>query len=106
MKKNMLWTVGSLLLVGLVGCGGDDGPDEIEPGESGEPGQLDDRAAWLAMNASCTSNASLCAMAVASGLYHTCAVLNDGTARCWGWNRYGQLGIELGSSTPVVVSGL
>ena len=32
------------------------------------------------------------AIAVAVGDYHTCAVLADGSARCWGTNRYGQLG--------------
>ncbi len=26
------------------------------------------------------------------GLVHTCAVVDDGTVRCWGSNSYGQLG--------------
>lgn len=42
------------------------------------------------------------------GLYHTCAVLNTGAAKCWGGNDYGQLGIgtTTGISAPVTVSGL
>jgi alpha-tubulin suppressor-like RCC1 family protein len=31
-------------------------------------------------------------MSVSAGSSHTCAVLDDGTARCWGYNFYGQLG--------------
>ena len=50
------------------------------------------------------------ATAITAGVAHTCASLDDGTARCWGWNAYGQLGA--GSSqdygddpgeTPVVL---
>jgi alpha-tubulin suppressor-like RCC1 family protein len=32
------------------------------------------------------------AVAVAAGSYHTCAVLDNGAVRCWGWGLYGQLG--------------
>ncbi len=39
---------------------------------------------------------------------HSCAVLVNGTARCWGYNGFGQLGNGTTSDalTPVVVSGI
>ncbi|MEI9939509.1 MAG: DUF4215 domain-containing protein [Pseudomonadota bacterium] len=33
------------------------------------------------------------AVQVATGYYHTCAILNDGTLKCWGDNSYGELGL-------------
>ena len=46
--------------------------------------------------------------ALALGGYHSCALMPDGTARCWGRNDRGQVGdgTSNSSSTPVVVSGL
>ncbi len=40
--------------------------------------------------------------------YTTCGVVNDGTARCWGWNSDGQIGdgSKVDKSSPVTVSGL
>ncbi|HAZ11617.1 MAG: hypothetical protein A2X86_17995 [Bdellovibrionales bacterium GWA2_49_15] len=52
------------------------------------------------------------AVKITSGGYHSCAILNDGTLRCWGNNAAGQLGYgdtanrgdnpgEMGALTPV-----
>lgn len=47
------------------------------------------------------------AAAISAGQSHTCALIKDGTARCWGWNDVGQLrdATTTNSSTPVAVSG-
>ena len=37
------------------------------------------------------------ATSVSAGNYHTCAVLDDGSLKCWGDNVYGQLGLNLPS---------
>jgi alpha-tubulin suppressor-like RCC1 family protein len=44
---------------------------------------------------------------VSSGRWHTCATTENGTAYCWGHNRFGQLGnsTQENSSAPVTVTG-
>ena len=32
--------------------------------------------------------------ALAAGYYHSCAKLDNGDLKCWGYNNYGQLGID------------
>jgi len=50
--------------------------------------------------------------AISAGEVHTCAVMANGGAKCWGWNYYGQVGngtktgISDGELIPVNVSGL
>jgi alpha-tubulin suppressor-like RCC1 family protein len=48
------------------------------------------------------------ATTVATGLWHSCAVLASGTVKCWGYNGDGQLGDGgyTPSPTPVTVTGL
>jgi alpha-tubulin suppressor-like RCC1 family protein len=48
------------------------------------------------------------AQAIAAGYAHTCALLIDGSVRCWGNNREGQLGDgqAVNSPAPVVVKNL
>jgi len=47
--------------------------------------------------------------AIGTGEMHTCAVLNTGAVKCWGWNGNGRTGIGTalgGSNTPTDVIGL
>src|SRR5205823_1474565 len=48
------------------------------------------------------------AVAITTGAYHTCAILADGSVRCWGLNGQAQLGDGgiADSSTAVVVGGI
>lgn len=42
---------------------------------------------------------------LAAGAYHTCAALEGGYLRCWGYNDYGQLGLGVSSVSSLSISG-
>jgi alpha-tubulin suppressor-like RCC1 family protein len=48
---------------------------------------------------------TLNALSITAGYYHTCAIASDNYAYCWGYNNYGQLGVNSTSTayTPVAV---
>jgi hypothetical protein len=48
------------------------------------------------------------AVALSSGNYHTCAILDNGSVSCWGYGNYGQMGNGATSSksTPTLTSSL
>jgi len=88
MKKvnAMIFTL-MMLTVPLAGCTGDDEPAEVL-------GCMDSTANNYNLDAtdedgSCTDRP---AVAISAGKEHTCAILDNGSASCWGNNGDGQLG--------------
>jgi alpha-tubulin suppressor-like RCC1 family protein len=70
---------------------GGDGPSVDGSGGDGSGGDGD-----LPDGADPTCNVPNCAISIALGLEHGCALAKDGTVRCWGLNSLGQLGIGPG----------
>lgn len=71
-------------------------------------GQLGNRSSALHLAPAVASGLSANVVAVTAGALHACALLESGAVRCWGNNRYGQLGdgSATDSLTPVDVAGL
>ena len=72
-------------------------------GGSGQLGQdsttsLGDSAGEMAALAAVNLGAGRTATAVSPGEFHTCAVLDDGTVRCWGYGGNGRLGQDSNAS--------
>jgi cysteine-rich repeat protein len=84
----------ALLSNDALKCWGDNFNGALGIGSAaGEWGSLAGETAPLALSFS----AAFSVQQVDLGLYHSCAVSSQGTARCWGENEYGKLGI--GSTT-------
>jgi alpha-tubulin suppressor-like RCC1 family protein len=87
---------------GTVACWGDDQYGEI----GGAPQEM---CGGLACSPTPTVVAGLDDVeAIAAGDEFACALISDGTVRCWGFNAYGQLGngATADASAPIAVSGL
>ncbi|HMV65728.1 MAG TPA: MopE-related protein, partial [Myxococcota bacterium] len=77
---------------GSVRCLGYNGYGQLGIGNSlswgNNPGDLGDNLPPVNLGADRT------AVEIATGWYHTCALLDDGNVRCWGRNDYGELGLS------------
>jgi alpha-tubulin suppressor-like RCC1 family protein len=84
--------------VGAVKCWGDN-----HSGQLGDGAMLTERSSPVDV-----LELSASVIAIAAGRDHTCAVTQEGAVKCWGSNRYGQLGdgTTENKSTPVDVVGL
>jgi alpha-tubulin suppressor-like RCC1 family protein len=71
-------------------------------------GQLGDDASYVNKPVPVSVSGISNAVAIAAGLYHSLALLSDGTIKSWGYNNYGQLGDDsyTNKPTPVTVSGI
>ena len=87
----------ALLSDGTVECWGDNGFGQL--GDNGVSGS----SSLTPVNVTGVTGAT----AITAGIHHTCAMLSDGTIKCWGSNLSGALGDGTvdDSSTPVVVNG-
>ena len=118
-KKATQIAVGTMFSCALlddatVKCWGYNGAGQLGLGDKlvrgDEPGEIGDNLPAIELGAGKT------AVSIALGWAHACAVLNDGSLKCWGFNYPGQLGIgdsvsrgdnpsEMGDNLPAVKLG-
>jgi alpha-tubulin suppressor-like RCC1 family protein len=79
----------ALLNDGTVHCWGYNADGELGIGSTDWRGDAPEELPTLAVPLGTGRTAT----AVTAGLYHTCALLDDGTVHCWGYNADGELGI-------------
>ncbi len=89
---------------GTVQCWGDNSRGQLGDGTWTTPRTTPVEVAGITTAAAIAAGGGESALSVG----HACAVLNDGTAKCWGANRSGQLGdgTTTDSNTPVAVTGI
>ncbi len=73
---------------GSVRCWGDGGSGQLGYGNTGDVGDNESPGSVAPVNL----GPGRTAVAIAAGGFHTCAILDNHTVRCWGQNNEGQLG--------------
>lgn len=104
----------AILSTGSVKCWGANTSGDLGLGDTtnrgGSAGQMGDNLPTIDLGTGRT------ARAIVPGAAHSCALLDDRTVKCWGWNNNGQLGQgnilqlgdeagEMGNSLPVIDLG-
>ena len=99
---------------GTVKCWGNNGFAQLGLGDTqirgNEPGEMGGNLPAVDLGTGRT------AVAITAGQFHTCAVLDNGAVKCWGYNNAGQLGLgdtatrgdtagEMGDNLPAVALG-
>jgi len=90
----------ALLAGGSVKCWGDDEAGQLGDGTTTQP--------WAGPRTPTTVSGISDATAISAGSFDTCALLADGSVKCWGANAHGELGdgTTTERTTPVSVSGI
>jgi alpha-tubulin suppressor-like RCC1 family protein len=99
---------------GALKCWGDNSKGQLGLGDNrtrgDRPGQMGDGLDVINLGAQRTVKS------LSLGYRHSCALLDDDSIKCWGWNMYGQLGLgvlddrgdeatEMGDDLPTVALG-
>ena len=82
---------------GGMKCWGDNSSGELGQGDTLRRGNT--AATEPAQIPAILFPTGLTPIAATAGSVHTCALLSDGSVKCWGWNEVGQLGLGVVSGT-------
>lgn len=100
----------ALLPVGALECWGEDASGQLGDGSPPVPNTFRPSVGTPQPVVGLAQEVTSIALGGSFDYYHSCAVLADGTAWCWGNNVFGQIGAsashEIANTLPVAVAGI